>query len=246
MLLICCFDLQIREKVLRSVGGWDTETLRSHRERPSRRDWYAQEANRWGEPLQRRGRVLLAKCPTSALSPPLTLHTAYLLTPVPLPKKRAVRGRIFTFASHTRVQKLDVQLDDWSKKYDKDTEHKDKELSQLKQSKARDLDRLQELTRKACNPPFSCRAHWKSRRTTKYCTLMKSKSLQSTVEFQCSFTVDFPQWSHMLERWRDDDILRMYIVFPEMSIYCELQMIEFASYFIDEPMRDSGFSDLAY
>ena len=139
---------------------------------------------------------------------PLALHTAHLLMPVPLPKRRAVRNRIFSRSPFARcVQKLELQLDYWSKKYEDDTEQKDKELSQLKQSKARDLEKLQDLTRKACIPPSSCRAHRKSPRNTEFCTWLESKSLQSRVEFQFNVhNPHFPQWSHnvpvgVLMRW---------------------------------------------
>lgn len=69
--------MQIREEVLGPVGGGDPKALRSLREGPTRRDRYAQEANRSGEPLQRGSRVVLEKCPTGQLPYRRTHYTLH-------------------------------------------------------------------------------------------------------------------------------------------------------------------------
>lgn len=45
------------------------------------------------------------------------------------------------------LQKLQKMVEMWMEKYDKDVEQKQKELDILKASKAKDLERLQELTK---------------------------------------------------------------------------------------------------
>jgi len=45
---------------------------------------------------------------------------------------------------------LETKLEYWIAKYEKDTEEKARELDVLKSSKAKDLERLQELTKLVC------------------------------------------------------------------------------------------------
>jgi len=47
----------------------------------------------------------------------------------------------------THQTRLDSKLEYWIAKYEKDTEEKTRELEILKGSKAKDLERLQELTK---------------------------------------------------------------------------------------------------
>lgn len=48
------------------------------------------------------------------------------------------------------VQELEKKVDFWMEKYEKDVESKQHELDVLKASKAKDLEKLQELTKLVC------------------------------------------------------------------------------------------------
>lgn len=50
----------------------------------------------------------------------------------------------------THQSMLEGKLEHWIAKYEKDTEEKSRELDILKSSKAKDLERLQELTKLVC------------------------------------------------------------------------------------------------
>ena len=60
-------------------------------------------------------------------------------------------GLEYRFKYFSTLQELEQKVEYWMEKYDKDVEAKQHELDVLKASKAKDLERLQELTKLVSN-----------------------------------------------------------------------------------------------
>ena len=64
---------------------------------------------------------------------------------------KAMDGLEYRFKYFSTLQELEQKVEYWMEKYDKDVEAKQHELDVLKASKAKDLERLQELTKQVSN-----------------------------------------------------------------------------------------------